>query len=1250
MFADRRKYVRIPVLLVGSGRAEGQVFEAVCTNVSPGGAFFSCKQPPPVGSFAMMMLKPFGADGPEVRCSLVVAWQAGRGSGHSPGFGGLWQEVTCTEGPAPVRLFAEDVLRLYGMDPQTAEDGSGVLRLVDRVVRPSQVMAAQPAAAVGSDSGLTAKPAVLATPAAPKTAEAQAVPGWNAPSGGAWRPASSATAIGLTGPTPSRGLAQAGRDLTSEGDFSDGERPPPTMPEVPNPGMRRASATWEAAQSAELGSTAARMAQLQRQPSGYGQQAATAVEPVAVTQEVAPGAGQAMDLTVDPFADADELADEDRGLPLDEDDGDQEDNQPAHHGRRDSEPSQSWDLGTGGTDPGWGEAAQEASSPAAEGWADANLNEGDVQADPVASAWTWHQPSEVPAAGSDTLPNKAVADHAAYSAPPLATTGAAVAAGADLATPAHGPTARELAAVPPWSELAQAASAAMPLARPHGRPSTDLYGASPAVHQASTGQTSQPQPPVRAKTGQVAGIRGRDLLQDSDTWLVHQDEVSDAELMALSAPPGPAAEANVSAPAAASSLDRLKSALVAKLGGEAVSGVESLLADFAAATTSGVGQPLRQVARPMAASQRVTAPSDATTAARARSEAALQGGAPVGDRTEVVDPRHMAQVLAQFGGPTAASGAVPRPATPGPMAAVAANPPGRSTGPAGNAGRGTGPTGVASAPRQPDPAATPAQGAASTGRHTAATPGTDALGRSIRDSSTSHGLRSSHGRPGTPATGTAAPSHLSATARSSSIDQPAVARSAATDSRLQATASDLASFRANLVDKQPAGLAAEAVAGWKGAGAVLPRVSTGADTKENRGGQARPTGTIPVAPMPSPEAVPLLPFGNLLPAKPATQQANQTASAPANWPGQANPAQAPTRPTLLPMVAAGVDVGSSGSQRAEATVAYTGQQADQVRDARRQTGALAEHTQHLSGGSNPVLVGRTGPAQVSQLQPVDPQLADWPADVPKGVSQRYDSLQQLGRGGHGVVYKARDRNLDRTVVLKFLASDQLGTEVARKYFLREVKLAASLSHPNILHIYDVAESGGVLYYVMEFIDGVTLSAYLPAGQPLTDYAFLFSVVQQLADALDHAHAAGVLHRDVKPENVLVGQDGIVKLFDFGLARVSHEDLTSEGSLLIGTPFYMAPEQLLGQAVDARADQYALGISLYRMLAGELPFRDGNVYAAHVLEPVPDPRRINARVPAAVVPVLERSLAKSPADRYANCKDLALDLWQALFGG
>jgi tRNA A-37 threonylcarbamoyl transferase component Bud32 len=462
---------------------------------------------------------------------------------------------------------------------------------------------------------------------------------------------------------------------------------------------------------------------------------------------------------------------------------------------------------------------------------------------------------------------------------------------------------------------------------------------------------------------------------------------------------------------------------------------------------------------------------------------------------------------------------------------------------------------------------------------------------------------------------------------------------------LQATASDLAAFRANLVDKKPAGLAAEAVAGWRGTGAVIPRTSSGADTKENRGGQARPTGTIAVAPMPSPEAVPLLPFGNLLPAKSATQPSNP----PASWPGQASPAQAPTRPTLLPMVAAGVDVGSSGSQRGESTVAYTGQQAEQLRDARRQTGALAEHTQHLAGGGNPARVGRTGPAQVSQLQPVDAQLADWPADVPKGVSQRYDSLQRLGRGGHGVVYKARDRNLDRTVVLKFLASDQLGTEVARKYFLREVKLAASLSHPNILHIYDVAESDGVLYYVMEFIDGVTLSAYLPAGQPLTDYAFLFSVVQQLADALDHAHAAGVLHRDVKPENVLVGQDGIVKLFDFGLARVSHEDPSSEGSLLIGTPFYMAPEQLLGQSVDARADQYALGISLYRMLAGELPFRDGNVYAAHVLEPVPDPRKINARVPAAVVPVLERALAKSPADRFANCKDLALDLWQALFG-
>ena len=280
---------------------------------------------------------------------------------------------------------------------------------------------------------------------------------------------------------------------------------------------------------------------------------------------------------------------------------------------------------------------------------------------------------------------------------------------------------------------------------------------------------------------------------------------------------------------------------------------------------------------------------------------------------------------------------------------------------------------------------------------------------------------------------------------------------------------------------------------------------------------------------------------------------------------------------------------------------------------------------------------------------VHPILDQWPPGVPRPISNRYEQLQQIGQGGHGVVFRAVDKMLDRFVVLKFLLQSALSTEMARKYFMREVKLSASLNHPNIVHIYDIGNTDGVLWYAMEFVDGVTLSQYLPAGKPVADMGFLYSAFSQLCEALDSAHGQGILHRDVKPDNALVAHDGCVKLFDFGLARIADQGF-GEQSLLLGTPFYMAPEQLTGGKVDHRADVYALGILLYRMLAGELPFRDGNIFAAHVLEPVPDPRQFNPQLNESVVKLLLKMLAKQPEQRPSSCRPIAVDLWTAMFGG
>ncbi len=272
----------------------------------------------------------------------------------------------------------------------------------------------------------------------------------------------------------------------------------------------------------------------------------------------------------------------------------------------------------------------------------------------------------------------------------------------------------------------------------------------------------------------------------------------------------------------------------------------------------------------------------------------------------------------------------------------------------------------------------------------------------------------------------------------------------------------------------------------------------------------------------------------------------------------------------------------------------------------------------------------------------------WPHGVPEALSGRYGELERLGQGGNGVVFRATDKLLGRQVVLKFMIQGSMPSETARKYFLREVKLSASLNHPNIVHIYDMGNTDDVLWYAMEFIDGVPLTAHLALGQPIRDIVFLMSVVDQLCAALDHAHVQGLVHRDIKPDNVLVANDGTVKLLDFGLARAMDEGF-GEQSVLAGTPYYMAPEQLDGSHVDHRADIYALGVVLFRMFTGHLPFSDGNIFVAHAVEPVPDPRKYNRDLPAEAVAVVMKAMAKKPADRYSNCRQIALDVHAALFG-
>ncbi len=274
--------------------------------------------------------------------------------------------------------------------------------------------------------------------------------------------------------------------------------------------------------------------------------------------------------------------------------------------------------------------------------------------------------------------------------------------------------------------------------------------------------------------------------------------------------------------------------------------------------------------------------------------------------------------------------------------------------------------------------------------------------------------------------------------------------------------------------------------------------------------------------------------------------------------------------------------------------------------------------------------------------------APWPEGIPVALAERYNDLRLLGRGGNGVVFRANDQLLDREVVLKFMVAGAMPNEMARRYFLREVKLAAGLTHPNIVNIYDLGISEGMLYYAMEHVDGRTLLEMLKEVAPICDPQLLWSLASQLCEALTYAHNRGILHRDVKPENVLVTPEGTIKLFDFGLAR-GQGDGFGEQSLVIGTPFYMAPEQITSSKnIDQRADIYSLGVILYRMFTGVLPFTKGNLFLAHAIEPVPDPRSHRSDLSEPVVKLLYRLLAKRPDQRPANCTIVAEELHAALF--
>jgi sugar lactone lactonase YvrE/predicted Ser/Thr protein kinase len=253
----------------------------------------------------------------------------------------------------------------------------------------------------------------------------------------------------------------------------------------------------------------------------------------------------------------------------------------------------------------------------------------------------------------------------------------------------------------------------------------------------------------------------------------------------------------------------------------------------------------------------------------------------------------------------------------------------------------------------------------------------------------------------------------------------------------------------------------------------------------------------------------------------------------------------------------------------------------------------------------------------------------------------YRIEQTLGRGGMSVVYIAEHVRLNRKVALKLLAPELSEDERFRERFLRESQLAASLDHPNVIPIYDADEADGVLYIAMRFVEGADLRGLLVHG-PLEPRRAV-SLLSQVASALDAAHRRGLVHRDVKPANILISSDEHVYLSDFGLTKQasSTTGLTATGQL-VGTLDYVAPEQIQGQAVDGRTDEYSLGCVLYECLTGTPPYRKESEVAvlwAHMQDPPPRVSDAQPELPRGLDDVVGRALAKDPTERYGTCGEL-----------
>jgi len=258
---------------------------------------------------------------------------------------------------------------------------------------------------------------------------------------------------------------------------------------------------------------------------------------------------------------------------------------------------------------------------------------------------------------------------------------------------------------------------------------------------------------------------------------------------------------------------------------------------------------------------------------------------------------------------------------------------------------------------------------------------------------------------------------------------------------------------------------------------------------------------------------------------------------------------------------------------------------------------------------------------------------------------RYEVKEMIGAGGMGVVYRAFDRELQEPIAIKTLKPEAMaGGSAGLDRFKQEIRLARRIAHRNVVRTYDLGEQNGMYYLTMEYVEGTSLKQLIVSRGKLP-VAVTLTVGKQLCRALEVAHAEGVIHRDIKPQNIVVEPSGFLKVMDFGIARLANppkgKGLTEAGTS-IGTPDYMSPEQLSGAELDPRSDLYAAGVVLFECLTGRLPFEAETTWALvakHLEEETPDPRKFNAEVPPVLAAVILKAMAKNPADRYATATEM-----------